>query len=93
MISMKAKKTVTTSSTSPYCLMSILLPFVPATTTIIILSQCEAILQRAIAVRGRPPLPGTLLESFNQKETLTFNFSITIVKMRKVEPNKCPPRT
>ena len=55
-ISMNLKITVSTSSTSPYCLMSILLYSAPRTTKITILSCYEAAAQRINAVIRPPPL-------------------------------------
>ena len=64
-ISVKVKITVSTLSTSPYCLMSILLYSVPLTTKIIILSRNETTAQRFIAVIRPPPLR-TIYENSNR---------------------------
>ena len=81
-ISIKVKITVSTLSTLPYCLMSILLYSVPLTTKITILSYNEATAQRINAVIRPPPLR-TMYENSNRKETLTSNFSANIAKYKK----------
>ena len=87
-ISIKVRITVSTLSTSPYCLMSILLYSVPLTTKITILSYNEATAQRINAVIRSPPL-GTMYENSIRNETLTLNFSIPIANIRKIKPPKC----
>ena len=87
-ISIKVKITVSILSTSPYCLMSILLYSVPLTTKITILSYNEATAQRINAVIRPPPLR-TMYENSNRKKTLTSNFSGTIANTRKIKPPKC----
>ena len=87
-IYIKVKITVSTLSTSPYCLMSILLFSVPLTTKITILSYNEATAQRINAVIRRQPLR-TMYENSNRKKTLTSNFSATIASTREIKPLKC----
>ena len=87
-ISIKVRITVSTLSTSPYCLMSILLYSVPLTTKKTILSYNEATAQRINAVIRPTPLR-TMYETSNRKETLTSNFSATIANTRKIKPTKC----
>ena len=87
-ISVKVTITVSTLSTSPYCLMSILLYSVPLTTKITILSRDEMTAQRINAVIQPPPLR-TMYENSNREETLTSNFSATIANTRKTKPPKC----
>ena len=54
-ISIKLKITISTSSTSHYCLMSILLSLVKRTTKITIRCCYEAAAQRINAIRRPPP--------------------------------------
>ena len=84
---MKVKITVITSSTSPYCLMSILLYSAPLIIKIAILSCYEATAQ-CINAMIRPPPPRTMYENFIRKETLTSDFSISISNIRKIKPPK-----
>ena len=88
-ISIKVKITVSTLSTSPYCLMSILLYSVPLTTKITILSYNEATAQRINAVIRPQPLRN-MYENSNRKKTLTSNFSATLLTQEKLNHRNVP---
>ena len=85
----EVKIIVSTSSTSPYCLVSTLLSLFPLTTRITILSNFEATVQRNTEVQ-KPTPHRTVNENFDRKETLLSNFSITYANIRNTKSKRCP---